>query len=556
MGLFELSLILVIAAIFGVVAKNLKQPLIIGYLFAGMLLGYLGLIGDTEAYSGLGQIGVTLLLFLVGLEMNLKELPSIGKVALITGVGQIFFTSLIGFLLASVLGFAPMSALYIAIALTFSSTIIIVKLLSEKNDLASLYGKISVGFLIVQDIVAILILSFLAGTGNGSLNIANFFVVVIKAAILFAVVWVVSKKILPRIFEKFMFQSQELTLIVSIAWALGVASLVAGPIGFTYEIGGFLAGLALSNLPGHLQVATRTRPLRDFFLTIFFILLGAKLVVGSFSGVLLPALVFSTFVLVGNPIIVMSLLGLMGYKRRTSFMSGLTVAQISEFSFIIVAMGASLGHIGDGVVSTVIVVGVITMTVSTYLILGANKVFAKIGNTLKIFEKSITKEQIINKETQMVDHVVVVGGGKSGRMLTKYLKNKKIPVLLVDFDPSIFNKFTAEKTSVLFGDITDPEILGSARIGKARVVVSTIPTLSDNLVLMEHVRALRKRPQIMMTSLTRSDAVKLYEKGASFVVVPQETAGEYVRHLFRVYGVGNKKIGAMGSAHFKRLVYR
>ena len=141
-------------------------------------------------------------------------------------------------------------------------------------------------------------------------------------------------------------------------------------------------------------------------------------------------------------------------------------------------------------------------------------------------------------------------------MLTKYFKSKKIPVLLVDFDPSVFNKYTAEKTTVLFGDITDPEILDSARIEKARVVVSTIPTLSDNLVLIEYIRALRRRPQVMMTSLTRTDAIKLYEKGASFVVVPQETAGEYIRHMFKVYGVGSKRIGIMGNAHFKRLVYQ
>ena len=251
----ELALLLVVAAASGVVAKAIKQPLLVGYLLAGLFLAFFGVVKDFEAIAALGKIGVALLLFLVGLEMNIRELPTIGRIALLTGLGQIIFTSVVGYLIAFALGFGVLPSLYIAVALTFSSTIIIVKLLSEKGDIGSLYGKIAVGFLLVQDFVAVLILMFLGGLGGGEATPAQFLVIGIKALALFASVWFLSKKILPTLFDRFVASSPEMLFVGSIAWALGVAALVGGPLGFSYEIGGVLAGLALSNLPEHLGIA-------------------------------------------------------------------------------------------------------------------------------------------------------------------------------------------------------------------------------------------------------------------------------------------------------------
>ena len=268
MDFSQIVILLIAAAAFGIIAKFLKQPLIIGFLFAGFFLGLSGVISENQTLQSMGQVGITLLLFLLGLEMNLRELPTIGKVAIATGLGQIFFTTLVGLLISLLLGFPLLPAIYISVALTFSSTIIIVKLLSEKKDLNSLYGKIAVGFLLVQDFVAILILMFLAGVGKSDPTFFNYVFVLGKGVSLFILVWILSKKVLPLIFEKLVGGSSELTFIVSIAWALGFAAFVAGPIGFTREIGGLLAGISLSNLSEHLQVASKTRPLRDFFLTI------------------------------------------------------------------------------------------------------------------------------------------------------------------------------------------------------------------------------------------------------------------------------------------------
>lgn len=550
-----ISALLVIAAVFGVLAKSVKQPILIGYLFAGALASYFGFFSSGE-FEALGKIGVALLLFLVGLEMNLSEIPTIGKVALITGLGQITFTSLFGFLISTLLGYSLISSLYIAVALTFSSTIIIVKLLSEKKDLNSLYGKISVGFLLVQDLVAVLILMFLAGFRSGNVGVVSILFLIIKAVGLFTLTWYLSKKILPFFFQKIVGHSSELLFVVSIAWALGISALVGGPLGFSFEIGGFLAGLALSNVSEHLGVASKTRPLRDFFLTIFFLTLGSQLIVDNLGAVLVPAIIFSTFVLIGNPIIVMSILGKLGYKKRTSFLASVTVAQISEFSFILMAMGLSLGHLVGSEVTTIVMVGAITMTVSTYLILGAEKIYSKIKSWLSVFEKQTTNELVVlDMDEELENHIVLIGCDRTGQRLLPFFKNRGHQLVVVDYNPDVFKKLSTDKIKAVLGDATDEEILELLNLGKASMVICTASTLSENISLLENIKSYKKPPTFIGNAQTREDAIKLYEKGANFVLVPEVLAGEFLRHVFLSHGIAHERFKKMGKSHFNRLVY-
>lgn len=555
MDFSQIAILLVVAAAFGIIARRFKQPLIIGYLLAGLILAHFGLLKETVVIQNLGKIGVALLLFLVGLEMNIRELPTVGKASLYTGLGQITFTFIIAMLLGILLGFSLVPAAYLAIAVSFSSTIIIVKLLSEKNDLGSLYGKISIGFLLVQDLVAIIILLFLAGLGTAGLGFFDYLLMAIKAIAMLGAVWYLSKKVLPTIFEKYIALSQELLFIVSIAWALGVASLVAGPLGFTLEIGGFLAGLALSNLPEHLEIASKTRPLRDFFLTIFFLSLGAGLLAEGLGKVIFPATLYSLLVLIGNPIIVLTLMGFLRFKRRTSFLASVTVAQISEFSLIVMAMGLSLGHVGESHVAMTVMVAAVTMIVSTYLVLEADKVYERIKDKLKIFERKSLHEMVFEKEEEFSDHVVLVGCYRTGFRLLSLLKKKKIPYVIVDFSPDVYKKLTAARHSVILGDIGDLEILKSAGVGRAKLVISTIDNVNDNMILLEFMRQLKRPPTSIFTSVTRQDAIRLYEKGASYVIVPDIVAGEHIRHLLRAHGFGGERLEKMGRNHFNRLIF-
>jgi len=554
MSLNEISLLFVFAAGSGIVAKYFKQPLLIGYLFSGAALAYFGIIKDKEALLSIGQIGVALLLFLVGLEINIGEFKSVGKIALLTGLGQIIFTSSLGFVLSRILGFDTLASIYIAVALTFSSTIIIVKLLSEKNDLDSLYGKISIGFLLVQDVVAILILMFLSGLKDGGIGISDYVFIVIKGGLLLSSIWYLSKKILPYLFEKYIAVSGELLSIVSIAWALGVASFVAGPMGFSFEMGGFLAGIALANLPEHLQIASKTRPLRDFFLTIFFLSLGTKLIVGGIGTIIFPAIIFSLFVLIGNPLVVLVVMGVLGHRKRTSFLASVTVAQISEFSFVLMAMGQSVGHVGQDEVATVVMVGVVTMTISTYLILEAERIFKVIGGYLSVFEKTNSSEPVSSHAEKIRNHVVLVGCDKSGRRILKMLIKLKSPLLVVDFNPQVLTRLTADRVPVLFGDISDTEVAEYANLGEARLVISTTSNLADNLALLEHVKSFENPPLSIFTTKLRFEAIQLYEAGADYVVIPDIITGEHISHVLNMHGIESKYIKNMGKLNFRRIL--
>ena len=556
MNFTEISAIFFVAAAFAITAKLIKQPLLIGYILGGVFLGSVGFISNTALLESLSEVGIALLLFLLGLEMNIKEMPSIGKASIIVGFGQIIVTFILGFFLSRLLGIEFLASLYIAIATTFSSTIIIIKLLSEKNDLNSLYGRLSIGFLLIQDLAAIAVIMFLSSVQKGTLlSVGSYLFLGIKAFTLFIIVWIVSRRVLPYIFEKFIAGSSELVFVVSIAWALGFAAFMAGVAGFTIEIGGFLAGISLSNLPEHLQISSKTKPVRDFFLTLFFILLGSKLVIESGFGRLIPtALYISIFVLIGKVIIMMTIMGLLGYKKRTSFLTSLNSAQISEFSIIIVSMGYAIGHLTAPQVSLVTLVAVITMTTSTYMILGSEKLYERFKKILSVFERKRPRE-LTMAVTDLTNHVVLVGCDRTGRSIANFLRRKNINFVVVDFNPLVFSNLTSEKTPIIYGDVNDPDTFRSSGIAKSSLVISTMANFVDNLNLLAQINCLSEKPISIFKAASKTEALELYHKGASYVIVPEFVAGDHIRHLLTHYKSNYSKFVNVGKRHFDKLVY-
>jgi Kef-type K+ transport system membrane component KefB len=384
----EISIIIAITFVISGILHLLKQPLVIGYIFSGIIVGpsLLNLVTSPETMGIFAHIGIALLLFTVGLSLNPRMIKDVGKVSIITGLGQVIFTSGIGFLIATALGFSTIVSLYIAVALTFSSTIIIMKLLSDKGDTDTLYGKIAIGFLLIQDLVVVLVLIVVASLSGGfSLQALAFGLLVKGVGLLGAILWA-SYYILPRV-TKLVAKSQEFLLLFSIGWCMVFASLTYA-LGFSIEIGALLAGVTLAMSPYRYEISSKMRPLRDFFIVLFFILLGSQMEFLDISTQIVPIAVFSTFILIGNPIIVMSLMGMLGYTKRNSFLAGLTVAQISEFSLIFISLGISVGHLSKEVLSLVTVVGLITIAGSTYMILYADKLYVLLERYLSIFERS------------------------------------------------------------------------------------------------------------------------------------------------------------------------
>lgn len=533
----ELASVLVVATICGIVARLLKQPLILAYIFTGFVVSILGLFAsvDSAILELLSGLGIAFLLFLIGVELQLSDLKYVGRAALLTGVGQILFTALVGFVLISMLGFSQISALYMAIAVTFSSTVVIIKLIGEKHDLQSLYGKIAVGYLLVQDFVAVLALMFLSAYGQGAaVNYWTIAGIFLKGLILLALVYAASKTLLPWLFRATS-SSVELLFVSAIAWAFLVSALGA-LWGFSVAIGAFLAGVAIASSPYRIQISARVRPLRDFFIIIFFIILGASLSIGQAQVLVSQVLILSLFIILGKPLMMFAIMITLGFRNRTSFLASITGAQISEFSLIIMASGAALGHVEAEAVSLLAAVGIATMALSSYLILHGDKIYRRVEKYLsKVFPESRREPYVANREV-LADHVILVGVEQMGSDILKFLKSKvrdKKQIVVVDFNPEIINGLRSSGYTAVFGDISDPEVLSELEFGKARLVVITDPDVGDNELLIRMAHEQNFRGPIISTSYWAHDAVKLYESGADYVVVPEEIGGE---HVCRVLG--------------------
>ncbi len=533
----ELSTIVILAVIISGGLRLLKQPLIIGYIITGIVVGplFLDIVKSAELVSALSHFGIVFLLFIAGLSLNPRVLKSVGKVSLITGVGQVLFTTFVGFFIAKLLGFSDISSLYIAIALTFSSTIIIVKLLSDKGDLQLLYGRISVGFLIVQDVIAALILMLISSSTGGfdvmSLSAES---IVIGLGLLSSIA-VFGIFGLPRV-TRIVARSQELLLLLSIGWLLFL-SVVFGYLGFSIEIGALLAGIMLSASPYHYEIKLKMNILRDFFILFFFVLLGSQMVFINLTESLVPILVFSAFILVGNPLIVMILMGMMKYTKRNSFLAGLTVAQISEFSLILVALGVKVGHVSNEILSVVTATGLITILGSTYMIMHANRIYPRISRFLDIFERSGKKVDEHKYHKGSKYDIILFGYDDVGLNLLKSIKRLGKKYLIVDYDPDKITRLAKEGCECRYGDANDIDILNELDFSRTGMVISTVPDAETNLMLTKKIRNMNKNAIIIIVSHHSEEALKLYESGATYVIMPYFLGGDQASTLIQKHGL-------------------
>ena len=551
----ELTFALVLATLLGVIARFFKQPLILAYIFAGIVISFFkfGNINQ-EVFELLSNLGIAFLLFLVGIDLNIRDLKYVGKAALYTGLGQIIFTAFVGFVILSAMGFSAIPSLYIAVAITFSSTVIIIKLLTEKHDLQSLYGKIAVGFLLVQDFVAIIALMILSGFSSGSLSILGFLLIIFKGAILLGAALFASKFFLRYLF-RLTSSSVELLFISPISWAF-LFSVIGVLFGFSVTIGAFLAGLAIASSPYNIQISARIKPLRDFFIVIFFILLGVSMSQGAASVSVAHVVILSLFILIGNPLIVIAIMKTLGYRNRNSFLASVTVAQISEFSLILMAVGISLGHVTQQMMALVSAVGIVTITLSSYLILYGDKIYRLIEKPLLKLLPEKPHEPYVSNGEQLEDHVILVGCEQMGWDILTFLKGKigTAKILVVDFNPEIIKTLVASGYNAVYGDITDPEVLEELELSRAKLIVITDPNIEDNIHLIRFAKDKNFRGPIVATTYWLHDAIALYESGADYVVVPETVGG---KHLGRMLGEHWDNLAAIKKAkskHFEELM--
>jgi Kef-type K+ transport system membrane component KefB len=529
----EVAVLLLTCALVGALFVRLRQPVLISYIVVGIAAGPAGwaLVTAHDQIDLLAQIGVAVLLFVVGLKLDLRHVRDIGPVALATGLGQLGFTIAFGFVMTLGLGKSVMESLYVAVALTFSSTIIIVKLLSDKRELDSLHGRIAVGFLIVQDlavVIAMMAMSVLRVPQEdvSALEIAGSLGLRLGAAAV--LIFVLMRWVLPRVVAV-MAHSHELLVVFAIAWGVALGALGEWA-GFSKEAGAFLAGFSLASTPFREAMNARLTGIRDFLLLFFFIDLGARLEFSTLGDELVPAAILSLFVLVGNPLIVMAIMGWMGYRRRTGFLAGLTVAQISEFSIVFVAMGIELGHVDVDVLGLTTMVGLVTITVSSYMILYSQPLYERLAKWLSPFERKQPFREMEGDSSSGdsgAPEVVVFGLGRYGNRLLAQLRERGVDAMGVDFDPENVKALQRRGVPVRFGDAEDPEFLASLPLGQARWVISTLPEWASNRALLHALEDTRFEGQFAGAARDAAHLKSLGAAGVSLVLNPFDDAAEH-----------------------------
>ncbi len=546
MNLFtEISLIIILVIILSFILRWLKQPLIIGYILAGIIAGPLLLkfISTNDTFTTFSEVGVALLLFIVGLGLNPKLIRELGLVAALAGLGQVLITGVLGFVLLHWgLGISMVSSVYLTLALTFSSTIIVIKLLSDKNTLETIHGRMAIGILLVQDIVAILALMFISSFWGGAegVSFSNYTLTLLGKGLLAIVILILfSYYLLPRI-SKFIAKSQEFLLIFSIGWCLALGALFHY-LGFSREIGALIAGITISMTPYHHEISSKVKPLRDFFLVVFFIVLGSQMQFSSLSQLLWPIIIVTLFVLIIKPLIIMLLIGAMGYTKRNSFITGISLAQVSEFSFILVALGTKLGQVEQNVTSLITLVGLISLASSSYMIMYAEKIYNKMSPLLGFLERKGRKVDELHLHHEKQYDVILFGQNRVGYDILESLKRLKKKFLVVDFNPNTIVDLTKKGIDCRYGDAGDIELLNQIDFRKVKMIISTIPDPDTNILLMKRAKQVNPRLIIITVAHQIDDALKFYEQGAGYVLMPHFLGGNYMASLLQEYEFDMKK---------------
>ncbi|MDP2737180.1 MAG: cation:proton antiporter [Pseudorhodobacter sp.] len=540
----EVAILLVMAAGIGIVGTLLRQPLIVSFIAVGLIAGpsALDVVHSDEQIELLSELGIAVLLFLVGIKLDVKLIRSLGTVSVLTGLGQVAFTAFFGYLIGLALGLDPVTSLYVAVALTFSSTIIIVKLLSDKREIDSLHGQIALGFLIVQDLVVVLAMIVLSAIGIGAADGGHgggSVLMVLASGVAMVVAVVVFVRYVANPLTERLARAPELLVIFAIALA-AIFAAIGDAVGLGKEVGGLMAGVALASTAYRETIAARLAPLRDFLLLFFFIALGATLDLSLLGAHVTGAVIFSLFVLIGNPLIVLAIMGAMGYRKRTGFLAGLTVAQISEFSLIFVAMGVSLGHVTDDALGLVTMVGLVTIAVSTYMITYSHQLFALFEPFLGLFERKGTPREPSEAGAHQGQAfpVIIFGLGRFGTAIGMRLKKRGIAVLGVDFNPLAIGRWRELGLEAEFGDATDPEFVAELPLRGAGWLVSTVPIYPTGLshedarrTLMQLARTSGFTGRIAAASHGAAETEVLFGSGADLVLEPFQDAADHAVEL-------------------------
>ncbi|MCE9581434.1 MAG: cation:proton antiporter [Planctomycetes bacterium] len=530
--LHDIGLCVIAATVMAYVARVARQPLILAYIGAGLIVGPPGFqwVRDQETIAQISELGLAFLLFIVGLEIDLKHLAKSGKVATVVGTVQVVVCAAMGWGVARALGYHGLPAVYLGAATAFSSTMIVVKLLSDRSELDTTSGRIVLGVLLVQDVLAIVVLAVQPNITHPEFGILA--IATVKGLGLAAGALLVSRFVLPGLFRS-VAKFPEIVLVSAISWCF-LVSYAAQRAGFSVAMGALIAGVSISAFPYSLDVVAKIRSLRDFFVTLFFVSLGMQITSGSRS-VYIAAAALSAVVVFGRFIPIMPTLRVLRYGHRVGILTSIALGQVSEFSLVIVSLGLAFGHIDRDLSSVVTLALVATSTLSTYFI-QASQPFAR--GVAHFLERCGLRDPAAAGELNTQRHggkVILLGCHRVGSSLIPMLIEKRTEILVVDFSPEILDTLRRQHIPCMYGDISRADTLEHAGIAEAEVLISTV---SDdflrgisNFALLRQLRRMNPTAKIIVSAERLETARSMYAAGADFVLLPRLEAATRVAQL-------------------------
>jgi len=533
-----LSIVIWIVLVSLGIMKVLKQPMIIGYILAwtAISLFFPTLLHGNASFESFGNLGMAFLLFMVGMELNPSIIKELGKSSIISAILQVFLCSVLGWGAAMLLGFDPMTSAYIGIWFSFSSTIVVLKILADKEELETTSGRLSVGLLVMQDIIVMLLMLGLAtyNTIDGGNIYLTVGILVAKIIGLGWGVFLASKYLIPKITEKIA-ESQEYLFLFAIGRCFILGSIFH-LMGFGIEIGTLLAGISLATSSYRFEIISRIKSLRDFFIVMFFVLLGSHIDFGSIGRYLPQILILSAVVLIGKPLITAAILGKMGHTKKNSILTWASLGQISEFSFILVGMGMTSGVIKDpNVLGIITMIGLITIAGSSYGMIYGDKLFNLLRPIINHFPglNNTTQKEKIAESYDMV----ICGYGRFGSNLHKYiLEHKKGSVVVIDENPKVIKHLENTDTPCIYGDLGNIEFLDEINVQNTKMIISTIKNFDEDMLLLKTIKKTNKNLILVFVSNHLEEALKLYEQGADYVILPHYIWVDHASMMLEEYG--------------------
>jgi Kef-type K+ transport system membrane component KefB len=535
----QISALLAVTVGLAFIIRALKQPLLAAYLTAGLVCGplFLNLLdGGANLYQAFADFGVVLLLFVIALDLNFSYLKKIGRTAVSVGLWQFALNFILTFPLALSFGLSWRGAIFLSLAACFSSTIVILKLLNDKQDEESVYGRYTIALLLVQDLISIGILTILSFSSAGSVLSGGGFVggfvggwlaaVPVLAVVLLIVL--IAKFILPRILEHIA-ASGEFLFIFTVAWCFGVASLMR-VAGFSLEIGAIAAGLSLGSSRYHLEIGSRVKPLRDFFLVLFFIILGSRADFSDWSNILVPAFLLAALALTVKPFILYNLFRARSFTRRNSFLSALTSSPLSEFGFIILFAGAAAGYLDGRELGIFTVAAIITIFLSSYSVSYGYQLYEWCRPFFKLFGRDRYQQPEDSRENF---EAIIFGCHRTGQPIAAALKKRGMKFAVVDFNPDNVSRLVKSGQRAFFGDASDIEFLAALPLASAKLIISTVPSPEDQAILFDYVRSKNKKAIIIASLYHKKYADRLYLAGADYILLPYMLSGAWLAEIIK-----------------------